>query len=154
MKHQNLFVLGSIALLIAGAAFYGGMKYQMSVQAAADAARIAARSERGGQGIQGGQGGFGRGGMGGAGGMGGGRFMPTVGKVLSKDDTSLTVELSEGGSRIVILSGETRVTHTEEITLDTVQVGDSVTVMGQPNADGSVTAQRIETGVSIRGNRP
>jgi hypothetical protein len=135
---KNPITLGIIALLVAGGAFYGGMQFQVSVQATADAARQAAR----------GQGGAAFGGRGGSSGQGGGagRGAPTVGKVLSKDEASMTVELAAGGSKIIILSGETKAMHTTDIGLDTVKVGDTVTVMGSTNTDGSVTASRIETG--------
>jgi hypothetical protein len=131
--------VGIIGLVVAGGAFYGGVQYQTSVQTAADAARVAARGDRAGQGF----------GARGAGGVG--RFTPTSGTVLSKDATTMTIALTDGGSRIVILSTDTKTTHIEEAKLDSVKVGDSVTVMGSANPDGSVTADRIETGVFMRG---
>jgi hypothetical protein len=84
------------------------------------------------------------------GGFGGGMVS---GQVLSIDATSMTVSLPEGGSKIVILSKETKATHSTETTVSSIKVGDSVSIFGMPNQDGSVTAQRIETGTITRFGR-
>lgn len=140
---MNTTTQGIIALVLIGAGFYGGMQYQTSKQAAAQAERQAQRGQFGGRGGQnGGPGGMGT--MGG--GTGGGRFSPTIGTVLSKDDTTMTVELEGGGSKIILLSKSAQVTHSEKVDLATVKIGDKVQVMGSTNPDGSVTAERIMTG--------
>lgn len=135
---QYTVPLISLTLIIA--AFFGGMYYATPTNT-----QQAGTDEQNGRNFRnrpGGQG-FGKG-------FGGGMV---TGSVLSLDATSMTVTLPEGGSKIVILSQDTKVSHTTESTLDAVKVGDTVSVMGTPNQDGSVTAQRIETGAIMRFNR-
>lgn len=123
---MNNTTRGIITLLLIGAGFYGGMQYQTSRQTAATAERQAQRGQFDGRGTA--------------------RFTPTTGTVLSKDDTTMTVELEGGGSRIILLSDAAQVTHNEKADLKTVKIGDKVQVMGSTNPDGSVTAERIMTG--------
>ncbi len=72
--------------------------------------------------------------------MGGG----SVGEVVSKDETSLTLKLLDGGSKIVFLSASTTVNKMTAGSLEDVTSGTSVTVMGTPNQDGSLTASQIQ----------
>jgi hypothetical protein len=75
------------------------------------------------------------------GGMNGGF---TGGEVVSVSDTSLTVELSDGGSKIILLSPTTRVFAITESSLLSVATGTEVSVTGTTNSDGSVTADTIQ----------
>ncbi|GEM_PF-369089 len=127
---QNKLILPIVIglIVVGGGSFYGGMQYAKSQtanqpQAAADA--------RGGRNFGGGQG---RGGGGGA----------TVGEVVSKDATGLTIKLRDGGSKIVLLSSTTRVGKMTDGSLDDLAPGTNVMVMGTANADGSVTASQIQ----------
>lgn len=135
----NPILLAVIVLVVAGGAFFGGMKYQQS--------KIPAGVMRFTQGA-GGPGGNtafarGQGGTGGAafarGGMGG----LVTGEVLSKDDKSLTVKMRDGGSKIVFFSASTSVMTSSSSTLEAVGQGKTVMVNGTTNSDGSVTAQSI-----------
>jgi len=76
------------------------------------------------------------------------------GEVTSKDAQTLTIKLTDGSSKIVVLSGSTSYLETSPSTLDNVAVGDSVTVTGQTNADGSVTANTISLGETMMGQPP
>ena len=91
------------------------------------------------------------------GGRGGGVF----GKVVAKDATSITVELStpmQGadttstgtGSKIVFYTDQTTITKTATGSIGDIVVGSNVSVNGQANTDGSVNAQTI----SLRPNMP
>jgi hypothetical protein len=124
-------VLIVVAVVIAGGAFYGGMRYAAAKRATAFAAR-------GGNGSSTFPGGFGRGGMRG---MGSGF---AVGDVISKDPTGITIKLPNGSSEIVLTSSSTTVMKAAPGTLDDVQTGNTVSVQGTMNADGSVTAQSIQ----------
>ena len=124
-------VVGGIVVLIA--VFYGGMVYGKS--------QIPTR----GQGAQA----FGAGGLRGArtGGAAGGF---TTGQIISKDATSITVSIQGGGSKIIFLDSNTKVSKQANGTLADLVVGTAVSISGAANADGSVNA----TTVQIRPNTP
>lgn len=133
MKKTLLSVLIAV-VVVGGGAFYGGMKYAQS--------KTPQRT---------GQGNFQRNGtanIGGLRGNGSGGF--TVGDIIAKDNNSITVKLNDGGSKIVFYSGTTEVDKFAKGTAGDLQVGESVTVSGQANQDGSLTAQTIQ----IRPARP
>jgi len=78
--------------------------------------------------------------------MAGGDF--TGGKIISKDDQSITVELTDtdgvSGSKIVFFSDSTSISKTSEGTTVDLAVGTQVMVGGAANEDGSITAQTIQ----------
>ena len=67
-----------------------------------------------------------------------------TGEIISKDNTSLTVKLRDGGSRIVLITGSTPVTKTVSGTFNDLSSNEQVVVSGTPNADGSLSAQTIQ----------
>lgn len=125
-----------IAIIIVGiVAFYGGMQYQKSKRTMV--------LGQGGQFAQRGQNGqFGRTGAA-SGGM-------VTGEVLSQDDTSITVKLQDGSSKIVILSTNTTINKQATGTKDDLKTGERVAVFGITNSDGSVTAQSIQLNPQMR----
>ncbi len=82
------------------------------------------------------------------GGMGmnrGGGDSFVTGEVLSHDDTSVTVKLKDGGSKIVFVSASsTRVMKTTSGSLADLTEGSKVTINGVSNSDGSVNAHSIQ----------
>ncbi len=73
----------------------------------------------------------------------------TSGQVLNVGDGTVTIQLgTDLGSRILLVSPTTRVVRTTEteVKVDDLKVGDRVTVLGQENADGSISAQAIVIG--------
>lgn len=125
MKKNVKVIIAVIFVVVTAIAFYGGMKYGSSSQPAV---------------AQNGQ--FNRSGS------GSGRFgngnVPASGQVISKDSQGLTIQLRDGSSRIIILSSSTSVMKSANGTLDDISQGNDVTVIGQQNSDGSVTAQSIQ----------
>lgn len=116
-------------IVVGVGAFFGGSAYANGKAKAAQQARI-------------GQFGQGRTGRGGNGGPGGGGF--TAGDILSKDDKSITVKLRDGSTKIVFYSGTTEVGKMVSGTSADLVVGKTVTVTGNANSDGSITAQSIQ----------
>jgi hypothetical protein len=136
MKKQYIAAL--IAVLISVAAFFGGMQYQ----------KAKTPNQRGQSFAQNGQGGTMRGqfdgGTGRLGGQNGAAFRPVTGQIISQDDKSITVKLTDGSSKIILMSSSTPVSKTLAGALTDLKVGETVRVIGTANSDGSVTAQDIQ----------
>ncbi len=131
MDKKTIGIIVAVAVVAGGLGFFGGDKYAASAAASA-------RAARGGQFAAGGFAGR----TGGAGGARGGSF--TGGKVIAKDDKSMTLQLQDGGSTIVFYSPTTAVMKSASGSVADVAVGAQIIVTGAKNADGSVTAQSIQ----------
>ncbi|MDE2001797.1 MAG: hypothetical protein KGI60_04520 [Patescibacteria group bacterium] len=131
MNKTVALVLGGI--IIAGVAFYGGMKYDQYAAASARQGRLqqfagAAGSTAVFRGTR-------------TGGAAGGA---TGGSIVSKDANSLTLSLANGGSEIVFVSSSTQVSKMTTGSLNDLSAGNDVFVTGTPNPDGSLTAESIQ----------
>jgi len=126
-----------VAVVVGGAAFWGGMTYAASKTTASTASRFAA-----------GTAGFaGRTGAAGFSGAAGGG---TVGTVVQVGSGSFTVQLPTStsttattGTKIVLVDSATEIDELEAVPVSNLQVGQSVTVAGTSNSDGSVTASSV-----------
>lgn len=78
-----------------------------------------------------------RGGVGFGGGM-------LSGDILKKDSQSLTLQLRDGGSKIVWFATSTEVSKMTTGSLDDLISGKTVTVNGMTNPDGSLAAKSIQ----------
>lgn len=131
MPQQNILVpLFVGALVIGGGSFYAGMQYEKSVTPAAT--QQGTGGFRGTRGFDGG----------GKNAGGGGGF--ANGEIISKDDTSMTIKLRDGGSKIVFFSTSTTIGKMTNGSLEDIAVGTDVSVNGIANSDGSVTATMIQ----------
>jgi hypothetical protein len=131
MKQTTLYAV--IALVIgAGVGFFGGVKYQQSKIPSFSGNFRDGMVRNGRQGTPNGQSGSR---------FGGGRV---VGEVLSIDDSSLTVKLGDGSSKIVLLASDTAYTKSESGSKNDIKTGTRVGVFGLSNSDGSITAQDIQ----------
>jgi hypothetical protein len=72
------------------------------------------------------------------------------GEILSKDNQSIVIKMRDGGSKIVILTNTTMVSKNVDGTLADLEIGKQVSVNGETNSDGSVSAQSVQ----IRPNMP
>ncbi len=127
---MNKNVIMTILIIVVGAgAFFGGMKYQQS--------KVPSFGRQF-NGMQGGRNGQGQ--------PSGIRqnFRPVNGEIISADDKSITVKLTDGSSKIVLLSDKTEINKAGEATKVDLKVGEKVAVFGQQNSDGSVSAQNIQ----------
>jgi hypothetical protein len=121
--------------VVGGSAFYGGMKYGQSKNP------LGQFSPQGFQNFtseqqQLAQEGRTRNGQAGAG------FVS--GEIISKDDTTITVKLQDGGSKIILFSDSTIIDKSVNGSSVDLEVGKTVTVSGTANQDGSITAQSIQ----------
>ena len=125
MKQIYLITI-TVAVIALGVGFFGGMKYQQTKKVPQFN-----RSRGSGQ-FRGGPGGNRSG------------FRPVSGEIISVDDKSITIKLSDGSSKIVLISDSTNINKAEKVDKSTLQVGNPVAIFGQDNSDGSVTAQNIQ----------
>lgn len=141
------------AVVFGGAGFYGGLKYGQSRtvfnRPAGNFGNLTAGQRQ--QIFQSG-GGAGSGITGLRGGQNGGGFV--TGEIIAKDDEGITVKIRDGGSKIVLFSNSTKIEKTVDGTGNDLTVGQSVTVSGQTNQDGSLTAQSIQTRLATPALRP
>ena len=122
---KNPIVIAIIVLVIGGGAgFFGGMKYQQS--------KTPTFAGRNG-------GSFGAGRTGTRNG-----FTPVNGQIISNDNNSITVQLQDGSSKIVLVTGTTQINKASQGTIADLTSGQKVAVFGSTNSDGSVTAQNIQ----------
>jgi hypothetical protein len=138
MKNKNLIIAVLLLILVGGGSFFGGMKYQQNKRSSAANQFFGGRN-----GQQ----------MGAVNNRNGNGFRPVAGQILSMDNQSVTLKLADGSSKIVILSGNTVYNKTQTGSLTDLKVGDSISVFGSVNTDGSVTAQDIQIGTLFGGMR-
>lgn len=131
---KNILIILALAV-VGGGCFYGGMRYGQNQQIALFASQRQARGQ---------QFGGGRGGAGGTGGAGGANGGFVSGDILSKDDKSMTLKTRDGGSKIIFYSATTTVVKSVSGASSDLTVGESVSVNGSANQDGSVSAQSIQ----------
>lgn len=126
MQSKNVVSVLAVAIIVGAVGFYGGMLYAKK----GSVVRTAGHDGRPG-GFAGGPG------MRNAGGF-------TAGEIVSKDATSFTIKLRDGGSKIVFFSTSTTVGKMASGSMDDVSQGTNVTVAGTTNQDGSVTASMVQ----------
>lgn len=76
------------------------------------------------------------------------------GQVTAKDNQTITFQLPNGNSEVVLYSSSTQVSMPTTASLNDVTVGAQVMIGGTQNADGSVTAQSIQIRTASTPNGP
>ena len=126
MKKTTLIITMIIVLsAVSGGAFYGGIQYNKNQTKNSFGQRMSGFQQGDSIGLRAG------------GGM-------TAGEILSKDDKSIAIKLSSGGSKIIFFSDATTIGKFTNGSYSDLTVGESVTVSGATNTDGSITAQTIQ----------
>ncbi|CAN5753717.1 hypothetical protein BH11PAT2_BH11PAT2_01900 [soil metagenome] len=150
MNQKNKMITSAVVVLIvvAGVSFYGGITYAQGKGSSTYGPGAVRAGQFGATAMGGARTGARTGGFAGAGG--------TAGKVIAKDDKSITVQLPTGGSKIVFVTSTTPVSKDSNGTLADVAVGTEVIVAGTANADGSISAQSVRIGGTMmtRGTTP
>jgi len=126
-----------IAVGVGALSFYGGIQYQKGQVTTGRNYSIGQGTGRTGQS-----------GTAGTRRMGSGQ--PVSGEILSMDDTSLTVKLIDGSSRIVLINSKTIFNKTATVEKTELKVGEKVGVFGTTNTDGSVSAQNVQLNPQFR----
>ena len=127
MNKKIIYVVMGVIVLVG--VFYAGMTYGGNNVRAAITSRGLGLGQNGGT-------------FSGRGARSGGGF--TTGQIISKDATSITVSLTGGGSKIILLDSSTPINKQAAGTLTDLTVGTEVSVTGTTNGDGSVTAQSVQ----------
>lgn len=133
MKNIPTVAVIILVIVVGGAAFFGGIKFAESKRSN----RASQLTDHGGQGQFQGR-------FGGSGGR------PVNGEIINADDKSITVKLSDGSSKIVLVSDSTSVNKATQGERSDLKTGERVFVVGQENSDGSVTAQNIQLNPAFR----
>ena len=123
-KNKTIIISAIVIVVVAAAAFYAGMLF-----AGSGKRNSQFPSQNSGVSIRGNR-------------QGGAGF--NSGEILSKDDKSITIKLMTGGSKIIFYSDTTQIGKFTSGSASDLTTGESVTVTGSPNSDGSVTAQSIQ----------
>jgi Cu/Ag efflux protein CusF len=133
MKNINTIIVVAVILIVVAAAggFFAGLMYQKNqtssltaVERGNFAARFGEQASQAGQNAQ--------------------AFRPVRGQVLSLSSNSMTVKMSDGSTKIVVLSASTTFAQSTKAALADVKTGDTVNVVGTANSDGSVTATDVQ----------
>jgi len=142
-KIASVLIILLVVLVLAGGAFYGGMKYAGTKTPAfisnfgnLSAEEIQQRMQ------QMGQAGTLPGNPGGGANRAGGQFL--AGQILSKDENSLTLKMQDGSTKIIFFSPASEISKTAAGTADDLAAGKTVMVSGSANDDGSITAKSIQ----------
>jgi hypothetical protein len=133
---NNLVITIIVAVIVGGAAFFGGMQYQ-KYQVPSFAGRPGAFGQR--MMGQGGTIGTGQGGTP----MRSGSF--ASGEITSIDSNTITIKTQDGSSKIIIYSDSTKVNKTSDGSKSDLKVGERITAVGTESS-GSITAQDISIG--------
>jgi len=136
MKNSGL--ISVILLLVGLGAGFGGGYFFRNHQLTQARAGLAAGGAAGASGFQRFAGGTRGTGTGGA------RGGAVQGSILSIDSNSITVKLTDGSTKIVILSGSTTYSNTASASESDLKAGSTVAVLGSTNSDGSVTATNVQ----------
>ncbi len=133
MKNPMIMTI-IVALVVGGVAFFGGMQYQKTQASSPMQGQFRGPNGSGPQGGFQGRAGAGQG------------MTPVSGEIISQDDTSITVKMQDGSSKIVILSDDTNINKSSEGAKSDLKTGETVTAFGTTNSDGSITAQNVSIG--------
>jgi hypothetical protein len=137
--HKIIIPAVLIGIVAAGIAFFGGVKYAESKKAPIDS-RSTARGTFNTTGTAGFNGGGTRRGMAGGQGFGG----AVAGDIIARDESTITVKMRDGGSKIVFYTSSTPITKTVRATASDLVAGEPIMITGAANQDGSINAQAIQ----------
>lgn len=132
MKNNYSIVL-IVAIIVGAISFFGGMKYQES-KSPVSLGQGPVIKQLGGPEGAGEKSTF----------VTGGKMGATIGEVISIDDTSITMKLEDGSSKIINLSETTTLSKTDTATAADLKTGEKIAAFGKTNSDGSISAENIQ----------
>jgi len=135
MKNKQRILAIVAAVVIAGVSFYAGTIYRGG-RTANFQGRFAGNGQNGARGQFGQQ----------AGAQG---LRPVSGTIIKSDEGSVTIQLADGSSKIILLTGNSAINKTEAGSKADLPQGTEVFVFGAENSDGSITAQNVQIGTGF-----
>ena len=138
-------------LIVIGVGVYGGIKYAESgslrnefsradFQNLSPEERQQRFSATGGRASGDHEGGSFRGGFG----SGSDGTRPLAGEIITQNEDSFTIKLSDGSTKIIFVNDSTQITKSVDGVLDDLMNGEQMFISGDENPDGSYTAQTIQ----------
>ncbi len=142
MENKKQFIIGSVVviILVGAVSFYAGTFFG-SAKKTASTGSLATGGQRTFQ-----MNGSGRGQAGGLMRQNGGGV---IGEILSHDSSSITVKIGDGGSKIIFTPSSTRITKNILGSVADLQNGTQVSIIGTPNADGTLNAETVQVREAI-----
>jgi hypothetical protein len=140
INNQRIITTVLIVTVFTAIGFFGGMQYQMSKLGKM-------RGQFPGQmrnGTGDGQNNFGNQNRGR---MGGGM---NLGEIISTTDKSITIKLSDGSTKIILVSDNTNINKSALATISDLKIGEKVSVFGTPSSDGTLTATNVQLNPVVR----
>ena len=132
MNKNTMMVVAIVLIVLAGVGgFVGGIQYQKTNAGAGSQGTNGTFRQRFGMMGQNGQ-----------------NFRPERGQVISFSNGTMTLKLSDGSTKLIVLPSNTNYLKTDTASQSDIKTGDTVTVLGTQNSDGSVTAQDVQVGVT------
>jgi|SRR5579885_3004045 len=128
MNNKILVVI--IVIIVAAGGFFAGMQYQ----------KMQRQSFMGGKGGAVFQQRFGGAGFGGQ----NANIQAVRGQILNAGNGTMTIKMNDGSTKLVVLSGSTKITKAATASQSDLKTGQTVMVVGSSNSDGSVTAQSVQ----------
>ena len=133
--NKSVMITGILVVVVGAGGFFAGIKYQQNKPGPTF-------RQVNSQGIRAGLGGNNTGNRQG--------FRPVNGDIIASDDKSITVKLTDGSSKIILLSDKTEINKADTATKTDLTVGTKVAVFGTNNTNGSVTAENIQVNPILR----
>lgn len=136
--NKNIVITILLIIMAGVGSFFGGIKYQESRRPANGRQFNQQFGQR-----NGGPNGTNRNG-----------FRPVAGEIIANDDKSITVKLTDGSSKIVLLSDKTTISKSDIGAKSDLKTSEKVVVFGIANSDGSITALSIQLNPTAREASP
>ncbi len=138
MKKNTVIIIAIVSIILGGVVgYFIGSKYQGGKRTGFNQAGFGNRQNQGSMGNQQGN----ENGQMNRQGMGGGM---TTGEIINKDDSSITIKMTDGSSKIIMVADNTTISKSATATKADLKVGEKVAVFGVTNSDGTMTANNIQ----------
>ncbi|MBP9702842.1 hypothetical protein KBD69_04085 [Candidatus Woesebacteria bacterium] len=146
MKDNSKLTLGLVIVFAVTIGFFGGVYYQKkqgenySRMQRSDRSNASMRGREAGMGVKSNPGSVM---MGGA----------VNGEISAKDDNGITIKLTDGSSKFILVNSETKYTLSSGTDSTKAVIGEKIAVFGENNSDGTMTAKSIEFNPMMRGQQ-